>query len=67
MADTTFTIEQPKEQVRTTALYPGVFNDDLKFTFEVKDFHTTDRNEVEQVFADLDLAVLEVKKSWSGR
>jgi hypothetical protein len=60
----TFGMDQPKDLVRTTGVYPGMFNDDLKFTFEAKDFHTTDPTEVAKVFAELDLAVREVKKAW---
>ena len=60
----TFTIDEPKKHISSTGLYPGIFNDDLTFTFEAKDFHTTDPQEVAKVFADLDLAVLEVKKTW---
>lgn len=57
-------IDEPQKRVSTTGLYPGMFHDNLKFTFEATNFHTTDSKEVEKVFADLDLAVLRVKELW---
>jgi hypothetical protein len=65
--ETTFKIDEPTTLKSTTGLYPDIFNDDLTFTFEAKNFHTTDPKEVEEVFADLDSAVIEVKKSWGQK
>ena len=47
----------------STGLMPGMFNDDFTFTFEAKDVHVTDPKEIDKMLADLDLAVLEFKKS----
>jgi len=64
--ETTFTIQDPKKLVSAKGgLYDGMFNDDLTFTFEAKDFHTTDPREVSRVFADLDFAVQKVKEAWN--
>ena len=59
----TFTIQEPQKLIKAD-LHPGMFNDDLTFAFEARDFHTTDAKEVAAVFADLDVAVLKVKEAW---
>jgi hypothetical protein len=65
--ETTFKIDEPTTLKSTTGLYPDIFNDDLAFTFEAKNFHTTDAKEVKKVFADLDSAIVKVKKSWGQK
>lgn len=52
----------PKENVRSTGIYPGMFNDDLSFTFTAKDVHTTDPKEIDKMFAELDIYVAKYKK-----
>ena len=51
----------PKKIVSTTGLYPGIFNDDLSFTFNAKDVHTTDPKEIDKMFAELDSFVAKYK------
>jgi len=52
----------PKETVKSTAIYPGMFNDDLSFLFTAKDVHTTDPKEIDEMFAELDAHVANYKK-----
>lgn len=52
----------PKKIVSTTGIYPGMFNDDLSFTFNAKDVHTTDPKEIDKMFAELDAHVARYKK-----
>jgi hypothetical protein len=53
----------PKKIISTTGLYPGIFNDDLFFTFKADDVHTTDSKELEAMFAELDGHVANYKKA----
>jgi hypothetical protein len=46
----------------TTGLMPGMFNDDLEFTFTAKDVHTTDPKEIDALFAEIDRFVARYKK-----
>lgn len=62
---TTFTFNERKVITNSGGLMPGMFDDDLKFTFEANDVHATDPKELAKMFAELDLAVSEVKKSWA--
>jgi hypothetical protein len=57
-----FAFDLPKKIISTTGLYPGMFNDDLSFTFNAKDVHTTDPKEMDKMFAELDAAVARYKK-----
>jgi len=52
----------PKENITTTGLSPGIFNDDLSFVFTAKDVHTTDPREIDEMFAELDTRVANYKK-----
>jgi hypothetical protein len=52
----------PKKIVKTTGIYPGIFNDDLSFTFTAKDVHTTDPKEIDAMFKELDALVAKYKK-----
>ena len=52
----------PKENVKSTGIYPGMFNDDLSFTFTAKGVHTTDPQEVDRMFAELDTYIAKYKK-----
>jgi len=51
----------PKKFIKTD-LYPGMFNDDLSFTFNAKGVHTTDPKEIDEMFAELDAHVAKYKK-----
>ena len=51
----------PKKIIKTTGLMPGMFNDDLEFTFVAKGVHTTDPKEIEAMFAELDAYVAKYK------
>jgi hypothetical protein len=64
---TTFKFSAPKKLISTGGLMPGTFNDDIPFTFEAKDVHVTDLKELEKVFAEIDFAVSELKKSWQKK
>jgi hypothetical protein len=57
-----FKFDMPKENVKSTGIYPGMFNDDLSFTFSAKDVHTTDPKEIDEMFNELDKAVARYKK-----
>jgi hypothetical protein len=59
---TEFTFNMPKKIVSSTGIYPGMFNDDMSFTFTAKDVHTTDPKEIDKMFAELDAAVAKYKK-----
>lgn len=41
----------------------GIFRDDLTFTFNTKDVHITNQKKIDKMLADLDVAVIEFKKS----
>lgn len=51
----------PKKIIKTTGLMPGMFHDDLSFTFDAKGVHTADPKEIEAMFADLDKFVAKFK------
>lgn len=57
-----FKFDMPKEKVKSTGIYPGMFNDDLSFTFSAKNVHTTDPKEIDEMFNELDKAVARYKK-----
>jgi hypothetical protein len=44
-------------------LMPGMFQNDLTFTFKAKDVHVTDPKQIDKMLADLDLFVADFKKS----
>jgi hypothetical protein len=52
----------PKKMTSSTSLMPGMFNDDLFFTFKADDVHTSDAKEIEAMFAELDVHVAKYKK-----
>jgi hypothetical protein len=52
----------PKKIISSTGLSPGMFNDDLSFTFNAKDVHTTDPKEIDKMFSELDVYVAKYKK-----
>jgi hypothetical protein len=51
----------PKENIKATGIMPGMFNDDLSFTFNAKNVHTTDPKEIDAMFAGLDAHVANYK------
>ena len=55
------TWNMPKKMISSTGISPGMFNDDLTFTFNAKDVHTTDPQELDKMFAELDAAVAQYK------
>ena len=57
-----FAFGMPKKIISSTGIYPGMFNDDLSFTFNAKQVHTTDPKEIDKMFAELDAAVARYKK-----
>jgi hypothetical protein len=44
-------------------LMPGMFDNDLTFTFKAKDVHVTDPNEIDKMLWDLDIFVADFKLS----
>jgi hypothetical protein len=64
MALPTYEFTEPKVTTSSTGLSQNMFKDDLTFTFEAKDVHVTDPEEIGKVLAVLDKAVSEVKKAW---
>lgn len=65
--ETTFKFNERKVIKSSSGISPEMFNDDLTFTFEAKDVHWTDPKELDKMFAELDFAVSEVKKSWRAK
>ena len=51
----------PKKIIKTTGLMPGMFHDDLSFTFDAKSVHITDPKEIDKMFAELDAFVAKFK------
>lgn len=54
---------QPVEKRYSTALYRGMFNDDVAFEFEV-DVKVTDRKDLESMLKLFELATTDFKKVW---
>jgi hypothetical protein len=52
----------PKKLISTTALYPGIFSDDLTFTFTAEDVNTSDPKEFDTMFFELDSFVAKYKQ-----
>lgn len=45
---------EPSVKHSIGGIMPGMFDDDIKFTFEARDVHITDPAEIEKMLADFD-------------